>query len=117
MYLNGSGPVARDFLYHPNQDISTVAVRIMEAPSELSPRWKEFYDGPLPDRDDVYLQEVRSALTYLKLRKIRRLIVENQADIEKNPGSEELSLLLNTHQHLKAMEMELTRILGTVIIR
>jgi DNA primase len=89
----------------------------MEAPSELSPRWKEFYDGPLPDRDDVYRQEAESSLTYLKLRKTRRLIVENQADIEKNPSGEELALLLSTHQHLKMMEMELTRSLGTVIIR
>jgi DNA primase len=117
MYHDGAGPGARDFLYHQNQDISSVAVRIMEAPSELSPRWKEFYDGPLPDRDDVYRQEAESSLTYLKLRKTRRLIVENQADIEKNPSGEELALLLSTHQHLKMMEMELTRSLGTVIIR
>ncbi len=117
MYHEGAGPGAKDFLYHPDQDVSAVAVRIMEAPSELSPRWKEFYDGPLPDRDDVYRQEVESSLTYLKLRKTRRLIVENQADIEKNPTGEELALLLNTHQHLKMMEMELTRSLGTVIIR
>jgi DNA primase len=117
MYHDGAGPGARDFLYHQDQDISSVAVRIMEAPSELSPRWKEFYDGPLPDRDDVYRQEAESSLTYLKLRKTRRLIVENQADIEKNPSGEELALLLSTHQHLKMMEMELTRSLGTVIIR
>lgn len=117
MYQDGAGPGPRDFLYHPDPEVSSVAVRIMEAPSELSPRWKEFYDGPLPDRDDLYRQEVLSSLTYLKLRKIRRLIVENQADIEKNPGSEELALLLSTHQHLKTMEMDLTRTLGTVIIR
>ncbi len=117
LYLNGSGPTSRDFLYHQDPTITSVAVQIMEAPSELSPRWGEFYDGPLPDRDDVYRQEVLSSLTYLKLRKIRRLIVENQADIEKNPGIEELALLLNTHQHLKTMEMELTKALGTVIIR
>ena len=117
LYLDGSGPTSREFLYHQDPAISSVAVRIMESPSELSPRWGEFYDGPLPDRDDVYRQEVLSSLTYLKLRKIRRLIVENQADIEKNPGSDEMSLLLSTHQHLKAMEMELTKALGTVIIR
>ena len=117
MYLDGEGPSSRHFLYHPDPQVSKTAVGVMESPSELSPRWKEFYDGPLPDRDDVYMQEVHSSLTYLKLRKIRRLIVQNQADLERDPKEGDLPLLLNTHSHLKQMEMELTRALGTVIIR
>jgi DNA primase len=114
-YHDGASPQPRDFLYHEDQSISQLAVTLFDTQYEISPRWKDFYDGPLPSRDDLYRQEVHSCFTYLKLRKIRRLIVENQQDIEK--GNDDLNTLLQTHQHLKALEIELTRLIGTVILK
>jgi DNA primase len=114
-YHDGASPQPRDFLYHEDQSISQLAVSLFDTQYEISPRWKDFYDGPLPSRDDLYRQEVHSCFTYLKLRKIRRLIVENQQDIEK--GNDDLNTLLQTHQHLKALEIELTRLIGTVILK
>ena len=61
-------------------------------------------------------EEVESAINYLKLRKIRRLLLQNQADLEKADPAQQSTLFL-THQHLKQMEMELTRKLGTVVLR
>jgi DNA primase len=114
-YHDGATPQPRDFLYHADQDISRLAVSLFDTTYEISPRWKDFYDGPLPGRDELYKQEVHSCFTYLKLRKIKRLILENQQDIEK--GRDDLSTLLQTHQHLKALEIELTRVIGTVILK
>jgi DNA primase len=42
---------------------------------------------------------------------------ENQRDLEKSRDSEEQLILLQTHQHLKQMEIDLTRQLGTVIFK
>ncbi len=114
-YHDGASPQPRDFLYHENQAISQLSVTLFDTQYEISPRWKDFYDGPLPSRDELYRQEVHSCFTYLKLRKIRRLIIENQQDIEK--GNDDLNTLLQTHQHLKALEIELTRLIGTVILK
>jgi DNA primase len=116
-YAEGAEPSLKDFLYHEDAAISRIAVSLSETPPEISPRWKDFYDGPLPTVEDLYKQEVFSSLTYLKLRKIKRMIVENQQDIERNPNSPDLMLLLNTHQHLKNLEVELTRSIGTVILK
>jgi DNA primase len=60
--------------------------------------------------------EVESAINYLKLRKIKRLLLQNQSDLEKADPSQQPTLF-RTHQHLKQMEMELTKKLGTVVIR
>jgi DNA primase len=114
-YHDGAAPQPRDFLYHADQDISRLAVSLFDTTYEISPRWKDFYDGPLPGRDELYRQEVHSCFTYLKLRKIKRMILENQQDIEK--GRDDLITLLQTHQHLKALEVELTRVIGTVILK
>ncbi|MDX2046952.1 MAG: DNA primase [Chitinophagaceae bacterium] len=116
-YAGGLEPTPKNFLYHEDQQLSVLAVSLMDSPYELSPNWKEHYDGPLPTRDDLYREEVNSVMNYLKLRKIKRLIDENQLDLEKTHTMDEQLTLLQTHRHLKQLEMELTKQMGTVILR
>jgi DNA primase len=116
-YKDGIEPGPKNFLYHENPDISKLSIELMDTVYEISPKWKEFYEGPLPSRDELYKQEVFSCITYLKLRKIKRMIVENQQDMEKNPNGEDLITLLQTHLHLKELEVDLTRQTGTVILK
>lgn len=73
--------------------------------------------GYLKMDEDRTNEEVESAINYLKLRKIKRMLLENQLDLEKEHKPEEFAVLHQTHEHLKKMEMELTKKLGTVIIR
>ncbi|HRP33332.1 MAG TPA: hypothetical protein PKV73_15640, partial [Agriterribacter sp.] len=117
--LNKEGvePTPQQFLYHPDTTFSAVVVNLLDTRYELSGNWKDHYDGPLLSREDLYKEEVASTLTYLKLRKIKRLINENQRDLEKSVSPEEQLNLLQTHQHLKQLEVELTKALGTVIFR
>ena len=73
--------------------------------------------GYLNMDEDKTNEEVDSAINYLKLRKIRRMLLENQVDMEKQHSPDESSMLHQTHEHLKKMEMELTKKMGAVIIR
>lgn len=114
---NGVDPSPKNFLYHENIELSTLVVGLMDTRYELSQNWKEHYDGPMPTREELYKEEVFSTLNYLKLRKIKRLIDENQRDLEKSHSPEEQLTLLQTHQHLKQLEIELIRSLGTVIFK
>jgi hypothetical protein len=45
------------------------------------------------------------------------MLLENQQDMEKQHSAEEFSVLLQTHDHLKQMEMALGKQAGSVIIR
>ena len=116
-YEDGREPGPRDFLYHEDSAVSTLVVSLMEFAYELSPNWSEHYEGKILTREELYKEEVNSTVNYLKLRKVKRMIVENQKDLEKPHEPEELLLLLQTHKHLKEMEQELTRQVGTVIFR
>jgi len=116
-YQEGIEPSARNFLYHENQELSTLVVGIMDFPYELSPNWKDHFEGKIATREDLYKEETLSTITYLKLRKIKRMIEENQKDLEKPHSSEEQMMLLQTHKHLKQMELMLTKQLGTVILK
>lgn len=134
------------FLYHPDPAISTLAVSLVHFPYEESEHWKrelshstgyqkslfqqdykEFLHTLRPENEedlmrflkmqkDTTNEEVESAINYLKLRKIKRLLLQNQADLEKAEASEQQTLFL-THQHLKQMEIELSRKLGSVVIK
>jgi len=113
----GIEPGPKNFLYHEDQQLSALAVAVMDFPYELSPNWSEHNDGKILSREDLFREEVGSTMNYLKLRKIKRMIEENQKDLEKERIPEQQLVLIQTHQHLKQMERELLKIAGTVIVK
>lgn len=115
-YQQGLQPTSKNFLYHEDQQLSAQVVSLLEFPYELSENWKDHFEGKILTREELYREEVTSTMNYLKLRKIKRLIEENQKDLESHKGDEQM-ILIQTHQHLKQLELELTRQLGTVILR
>ena len=116
-YQQGLEPTPKQFLYQEDQQLSTLVVGIMDFPYELSPNWKEHYEGKIATREELYREEVLSTLNYLKLRKIKRLMEMNQRDLEKSHSAEEQLMFMQTHQHLKNMEKALLENLGTVIVK
>jgi len=135
------------FVYSSDPGISSFAVSLLNFPYEESEHWKrEFssstgyqkrlfeqsYDDFLRsvsvgnetelmtflkmDEDRTHI-EVESALSYLKLKKIKRMLLENQVDLEKKHTPEEYRNLAQTHEHLKQMEREISDKLGAVIIK
>lgn len=116
-YRQGLEPSAKHFLYYEDQQVSASVVSLMDFPYELSPNWKEHFEGKIYSREDLYKEEISSTVNYLKLRKIKKMIEENQRDFEKLSSSDEQMVVIQTHQHLKQMEMELLRSLGTVILK
>ena len=116
-YDQGLEPNARNFLYHEDQELGALVVSIMDFPYEVSENWKTVYEGKIPTRDELYIEEVRSTLTYLKLRKIQRLMNMNQKDLERSGNPDEQYMYMQTHLHLKQMEKELLTKSGTVIVK
>ncbi len=135
------------FIHHPDSNLSAFAVSLLNFPYEESDHWRSEYSQSSgyqkglfeqsyedfirtvsPDNNEQLLgflkigedktnDQVESAVNYLKLRKIKRMLLENQLDLEKEHTPEEFSMLHQTHDHLKQLEIELTRKMGTVIIR
>jgi DNA primase len=110
-------PTEKNFLYHEDQKLSADVVSLLDFPYELSNNWKDHFEGKIFTREELYHEEVKSTMNYLKLRKIKKLIEENQKDLERLHTSEEQVVLIQTHQHLKQLETDLTKQMGTVILR
>ena len=117
LYLEGDEPTAKSFLYSEGFVINSLDVKILDNNDELSINWDRVFEGKIIKPEDLYKEEVFSILNYLKLRKIKRLMDENQRDLERSQHIQEQIELLQVHQHLKKAEIELTQKLGTVIYR
>jgi DNA primase len=141
-----AAPERNFFIYNPDPAISTLAVSLMQFPYEESDHWKrelsqstgyqkslfqqgykEFFETIRPENEedlmrflntqkDTTNEEVESAINYLKLRKVKRLLLQNQADLETMNAADQQTLFL-THLHLKQLEIELSKKVGTVVIR
>ena len=135
------------FVHHSDQQLSAFAVSLLQFPHEESQRWKqdfsqatgyqstlfeksyeEFIETLAPEKKESllnYLQSeedktpeaIRSAVHYLKLKKIKRMLIDNQKDLENEKDNQEIKILLQTHEHLKKMEKSLADAVGSVIIR
>ncbi|MEP7144138.1 MAG: DNA primase, partial [Ferruginibacter sp.] len=119
-YYEGLEPTTKTFLYHEDNIMRQLAMTVMEYNhynDQLSQNWNRVYEGKIETREDLYKEEVFSSLNYLKLKKIKRLIQENQGELEKVQSYEEYIILIQVQLHLKQMHIDLTRKLGTVIIK
>lgn len=116
-YQEGKAPNEKSFLYLENRTLSELVIQLMSNDAEISPKWKEKYEGHIPTRAELFREEIVSCLNYLKLRKIKKMMLENQLELQHSTNPEEQMLILQTHQHLKQMEIQLTQKLGTVIYK
>ena len=135
------------FVYHSDPKLSSFAVSLLNFPYDESEHWRtefnpssgyqkglfaqsyeDFISTVHKDNKNLLMkflkidedrtgEEVDSAINYLKLRKIKRMLLENQLDMEKAHTDEEYSVLAQTHLHLKQMEMELARKIEAVVMK
>lgn len=116
-YNEGVSPTDKNFLYHEDRSLSELVINLMQTDTDLSPNWKTRYEGHIPSREELFKEEVFSSINYLKLRKIKKMMLQNHQEMQDAISPEEQVVYLQTHQHLKQLEIQLTRQLGTVIYK
>lgn len=116
-YDEGLRPSAKTLLYHEEARIRTLVVNVTLFPFELSQRWDEKLENIKVNDRDTSLQDVMMSLNYFKLQKIKKMFEQNQEDILKSKELSEQLKLMEIHKRLKEIEIEITKQLGTVIIK
>ena len=110
-------PTSKNFLYSEDLQMSNAVVHLIEFPYEVSDGWESKYEMKVPTREDNYKTDIASTLRYLELKKIKKLIGINAEELAKTTTVDRQILLLQTHSHLKTMEMQLTKEIGMVIMK
>jgi DNA primase len=112
----GKMPNHKTLQYHEDAQVQQLVMGLFEPEHELSLRWNEKLGIKKVVAESSFQHEIEVSLLYYKLRKIKKMIRQNQEDMEKVQGEEQIQLL-HIHKHLKDAERELTKIIGTVIFK
>jgi len=115
-YQQGLEPTTKTLLYHENEHIRNLVVSISMFPFELSQKWDEVMETMNIVNRDTSIHDVLMSVNFYKLRKIKKMFDQNQNDMEHAPLDEQMRLI-EVHKQLKEIERELTKQLGTVIIK
>ena len=67
--------------------------------------------------EDKYQYDVDKVITYINLKKVKRLLLENQHDLQNMQYAEGFKEVIQTHNYLTNLEMELSKKLGSVIFK
>ncbi len=116
-YFKNEEPDTKKFIYHNDKSIADLVVSITMTPHELSNNWDNVLEGMNILNRDTSKQDVIASLNYFKLKKIKKMFVQNQLDIEKATSYDEQKQLLEVHKSLKQIEIDITKQLGTVILK
>jgi DNA primase len=114
--VGGKIPNNKTLQYHEDPQIQQLVMGLFEPEHELSLRWNEKLGLKKAMEEVTFQHQIEVSLLYYKLRKIKKMIRQNQEDMEKVNGEEQIQLL-HIHKHLKDAERELTKIIGTVIFK
>jgi DNA primase len=115
-YRDGLEPSTKTFLYSEDETIRNLAIAITIFPYELNAGWDNLVDGKKITGQDNSHQDVIMSLNYYKLRKIKKMFDQNQYDMERADMDGQMQLI-KIHKHLKDLEQQITKQLGTVILR
>jgi len=116
-YKAGIQPGDKTFLYHNDKEIAAMTVSLMEFPYELSYKWDDLMPGMNILNRDTSLQDTIDSLNYFKLRNIKKMLDENQQELEQAKDPAEQMRLISIHKELKDIERAITQVLGTVILK
>ncbi|MGN6196858.1 MAG: DNA primase [Ginsengibacter sp.] len=116
-YQEKLNPTAKNFLYSDDLAMSNAVVHLIEFPYEVSDGWQQKYEMAVPTREANYKNDIGSTIRYHELKKIKKLITVNAEELSKTTSADRQMLLIQTHAHLKTMEMQLTKEIGIVIMK
>jgi DNA primase len=116
-YQQGLQPTTKTMLYTEDQGLRELIISITMFQFELSHRWDDVMENMhILDRD-TSKQDVMASVNYFKLRKIKKMFDQNQKDLEAATDIKEQMKLIEIHKSLKQIEIDLTKQLGSVIIK
>lgn len=117
LYEAGQEPTVKTLLYHEEETVRNLTVLVTMFPYELSHRWDEKLENVQVNNVDNSHHDIHKTLLYYKLRKIKSMVEQIQQELKTTTDYVQQKGFLEMHRHLKEMEQDLTKELGTVIMK
>lgn len=106
------------FLNSRDPKVSSVSVELLASPYLLSDNWEEMHKIVVPKEEENLKDAVEKSVYHLKNRKILHKLEVSQKKIQAaHLNGEDYIYLLEEHQRLEYIKMEISKVLGIDILR
>lgn len=109
-------PSHQDFINHPEQDISQLAINVFSDRHELSPNWETHKIFTVTE-DKQLEKAVINSLYAFKLSKLTQLILKNQEQLKTETSEEAHLTLLQEQLNLQQIKKQIAAKLGRIILK
>ncbi|TRX61703.1 DNA primase [Fulvivirga sp. M361] len=103
------------FIRNASNEIKKEVIDLTAVRREVSPIWTDKHQIQIPHEQDFLDHTVYQNITRLKRNIVQKLIEENKENLRDVTDPLEMDRLFEIQKKLKASEMELSKVLGTVI--
>ncbi|HEY0177922.1 MAG TPA: DNA primase, partial [Pedobacter sp.] len=114
---NGHLPVANQFIKNENRTIADLAITLSTSPYTLSENWYNKHQIYVRDETVNLKATILGGLFHLKKRKVDRILLSllQEIKVEADPVNQEI--LMQRYAYIKNVEREISRFLGSVILK
>lgn len=114
---NGHLPVASQFINNEDRRISELAITLSTSPYSLSENWTNKHNIYVNDESMNLKATILGGLFHLKKVKVARMLKDVSKEIQTEKDPVNLEILMQRFMFIKGVEREISKYLGTVILK
>lgn len=100
-----------------DESIKKLFVDLLSSPYSLSANWDDMHQIKVKREEELLLIAADTAINHLKMRKLMRMITDNQEKMRGEKDSVHIMELQSIHGRLTQLKSDLSRALGVVVIK
>lgn len=114
---NGHLPVANQFIKNSDRNVADLAITLSSSPYSLSENWYNKHKIYVRDETVNLKATILGGLFHLKKRKVDRILLGLLQEIKVETDAVNQEILMQRYAHIKNVEREISRFLGSVVIK
>jgi DNA primase len=114
---NGHLPVANQFIKSEDREIQDLAITLSTSPYTLSENWYNKHQIYVRDETVNLKATILGGIFHLKKRKVDRLLLNLLQEIKTEEDSVNQEILMQRYSVIKGVEKEISKFLGSVILK
>jgi DNA primase len=114
---NGQLPTANQFIKSEDREIADLAITLSSSPYTLSENWYNKHNIYVRDETVNLKATILGGLYHLKKRKVDRILLDLLKEIKIETDATNQEILMQRYAFIKNVEKEISRFLGSVIVK
>ncbi|MFI5451081.1 DNA primase [Pedobacter sp. UC225_61] len=114
---NGQLPTANQFIKSEDREIADLAITLSTSPYTLSENWYNKHNIYVRDETINLKATILGGLYHLKKRKVDRILLDLLKEIKTESDAANQEILMQRYAFIKNVEKEISRFLGSVIVK